>query len=135
MSSMLSPARRGFHRAGPERGRGASRMAAALRPRTLVTAPAAAYRPRRRGRPMTTASEQLKLPASLGASRGGPLELAGSRRQHVVGAAWFVALSLGLAAVGALMTPRAPALVPYVLALGPGVAAAALAWREGHGAL
>src|SRR5512139_3464726 len=46
----------------------------------------------------------------------------------------FAALSLGLAAV-ATLGGMPPALVPFVLALGPTLLALLFAWREGHGAV
>ena len=52
-----------------------------------------------------------------------------------LGAAGFVALCLALAGMAALVSPAAPALVPFVLALGPAFIAGVLAWREGGGAL
>ena len=64
------------------------------------------------------------------------VHLSGARtsRQQLLSAAWFVGLSLALAAVAvAAGTPAA--LLPFVLALGPAVIAIAIAWREGHGAL
>jgi membrane protease YdiL (CAAX protease family) len=57
-----------------------------------------------------------------------------SSRQQLLGVAWFVGLSLALA--GATVAVSAPpALVPFVLAIGPMFIALALAWHEGHGAL
>jgi membrane protease YdiL (CAAX protease family) len=46
----------------------------------------------------------------------------------------FAGLSVGLAAV-ATLGGVSPALVPFILALGPTVFALLLAWREGHGAV
>ena len=46
----------------------------------------------------------------------------------------FFGLSLGLAA-GALYLHTPPAMLPFVLAVGPTIIAIALAWREGDGAL
>jgi hypothetical protein len=58
----------------------------------------------------------------------------GSSRQQLLGLAWFVSLSLALA--GATVAVSAPpALVPFVLAVGPLLIALALAWYEGYGAL
>lgn len=48
---------------------------------------------------------------------------------------WFVALSLGLAGFGAVLTASVPSLVPFLLALGPAMIAFAIAWSEGDGAL
>ena len=67
--------------------------------------------------------------------RTGPLEVAGSRQQQVQAAAWFVGLCLALAALGAAVSGAAPALVPFILAIGPAFIAVGLAFREGHGAL
>ena len=55
-------------------------------------------------------------------------------RQQVLSAAWFFGLSLALA-VGTVAAGTAPAMVPFILAIGPLVIAIALAWREGQGAL
>jgi hypothetical protein len=68
-------------------------------------------------------------------SRTGKLKVAGSRRQQVQAAAWFVGLCLALAALGAAVSGAAPALVPFILAIGPAFIAVGLAFREGHGAL
>src|SRR4029078_6053095 len=46
----------------------------------------------------------------------------------------FFGLRLGLAA-GALYLSTPPAMLPFVLAVGPTIIAIALAWREGDGAL
>jgi membrane protease YdiL (CAAX protease family) len=55
-------------------------------------------------------------------------------RQQLISVAWFVGLSLALA-VGSVAAGVAPALVPFILAVGPMVIAIILAWREGQGAL
>ena len=57
-----------------------------------------------------------------------------SSRAQVVTVAWFFGLSLALALV-AILAHTPPALLPFILALGPTVIALMLAWREGHGAL
>ena len=57
-----------------------------------------------------------------------------SARRQLASVACFVGLSLGLAAV-AIVARTPPAAVPFVLALGPAVIAAGIAWREGNGAL
>jgi membrane protease YdiL (CAAX protease family) len=67
--------------------------------------------------------------------RTGPLDVPGSRRQQVQAAAWFVGLCVALAALSAAVSGAAPALVPFILAIGPAFIAVGLAWREGHGAL
>jgi len=63
------------------------------------------------------------------------LELAPREGGYVTSVAWFVGLCLGLAVVGAAATMAAPALVPFLLALGPAAIVVVLAMREGHGAL
>src|SRR5688500_1238133 len=55
-------------------------------------------------------------------------------RQQLLAVVWFVGLSLAIA-VAAVAAGTGPALVPFILAIGPTVIALALAWREGHGAL
>ena len=57
-----------------------------------------------------------------------------SSRAQLVTVAWFVGLSLALTLVATLAGPP-PALLPFILALGPTVIAVGLAWREGDGAL
>jgi hypothetical protein len=57
-----------------------------------------------------------------------------SVRTQLLGVATVVTASLALAAVAfAVATP--PALMPFVLASGPTIIAAAVAWREGRGAI
>lgn len=68
-------------------------------------------------------------------SRPSPLDVPGSTRQQVQGATWFVGFCLALSGLAAIASGAAPALVPFLLALGPAFIAAGLAWREGHGAL
>jgi membrane protease YdiL (CAAX protease family) len=70
---------------------------------------------------------------------GTPLEASPTRvfpagRRAIVDAAVFVAASLGLA-VAAVVAGTSPALVPFVLAVGPAIIAIALAWFDGGGAL
>jgi CAAX protease family protein len=60
--------------------------------------------------------------------------LSATERSHVRNAFAFAGLSLGLA-VGATLAGTPPALLPFILALGPTVFAMAFAWREGNGAL
>jgi membrane protease YdiL (CAAX protease family) len=55
-------------------------------------------------------------------------------RDQVASAAWLMGLSLALTVI-AFVAGTPPALVPFILALGPAVIAIVLAWREGHGAL
>ena len=57
-----------------------------------------------------------------------------SVRRQLGSVACFVGLSLGLGAV-AIVARTPPAAVPFVLALGPAVIAAAIAWQEGNGSL
>jgi len=57
-----------------------------------------------------------------------------ANRRDLISVAWFVAFSLGLA-VGAVAVGASPALIPFVLAVGPALIAVGLAWREGDGAL
>jgi len=57
-----------------------------------------------------------------------------SSRSQVLNAVIFFGLSVGLAVV-ALPVGTQPALLPFILAIGPTVIAIALAWREGHGAV
>jgi membrane protease YdiL (CAAX protease family) len=52
--------------------------------------------------------------------------------QHV---AWFVGLCLVLAGLAAVASGTSPALVPFLLAIGPAFIAVGLAWRERHGAV
>jgi uncharacterized protein len=54
---------------------------------------------------------------------------------HASDAAWFVALCLALTLAASVASAAIPALVPFVLALGPAVIALALAWHEGHGSV
>lgn len=63
------------------------------------------------------------------------LEVSGSTRQQVQGVIWFVGLCMALAAIAVVATGAAPALVPFLLAIGPAIIAVGLAWREGHGAV
>ena len=57
-----------------------------------------------------------------------------SERQQLMAVAWFVGLSLALAAVS-FVAGVPPAMVPFILAIAPMVIALALAWSEGHGAV
>jgi len=57
-----------------------------------------------------------------------------SANRQVIGAVVFFALSLGLAAV-ALAVGTAPAMMPFILAVGPMIFAFALARNEGRGAV
>jgi len=68
------------------------------------------------------------LPASL-------LYVPGSPRYQAQHAAWFVGLCLALAGLAAVATGASPALVPFLLAIGPAFIAVGLAWRERHGAV
>jgi membrane protease YdiL (CAAX protease family) len=63
-----------------------------------------------------------------------PAHVERSTGRQLVSVAWFVGLSLALAAL-AVAAGAPVALLPFVLALGPAVIAIAIAWREGHGAL
>ena len=63
-----------------------------------------------------------------------PRGAARSVGRQLASVACFAGLSLGLAAVAVVARTPAAA-VPFVLALGPAVIAAAIAWREGDGAL
>jgi membrane protease YdiL (CAAX protease family) len=83
---------------------------------------------------MTAVSKGAPIGGSIGAESE-PLETGSSDGAQLRNVAWFVALSLALAGLGAVMTSASPDLVPFILALGPGVVALGLAWREGHGAL
>jgi uncharacterized protein len=72
-------------------------------------------------------------------ARGDPAHTIGaSSTGHYLpasGAAWFIGLSVALAAAGAAASSTSPALVPFALALGPAAIAIGLAWRERRGAL
>ena len=57
-----------------------------------------------------------------------------SDRSQLVSVFAFFGLSLGLAVV-ALLVGTAPAMLPFILAIGPLIVAVVLAWREGHGAV
>jgi uncharacterized protein len=57
-----------------------------------------------------------------------------AHRRDLVRVAWFVGLSLSLA-TAAVVVGASPALIPFVLAVGPALIALTLAWREGHGAV
>jgi membrane protease YdiL (CAAX protease family) len=78
-----------------------------------------------------TDTETVRSNRTVGADAGDRAE----RSLRAVGAAWFVALCLVLAACAALATSAMPATVPFVLALGPALIAFGLAWREGGGAV
>jgi membrane protease YdiL (CAAX protease family) len=55
-------------------------------------------------------------------------------RDQVASAAWLIGLTLVLTVI-AFVAGAPPAIVPFILAIGPAVIAIVLAWREGHGAL
>lgn len=75
--------------------------------------------------PVARGLPRLIVPASTPAARPDP----------AIGAVWFIALCLGLAAVAAGVSSVAPAIVPFLLALAPAAFALGLAWREGNGAV
>ena len=77
--------------------------------------------------------------STLGAARPVRANLVSYRsdrpvRDQVASAAWLSGLSLALTVI-AFVAGAPPAIVPFILALGPAVIAIVLAWREGHGAL
>ena len=74
------------------------------------------------GRPF---APSLTAPSGAAASTG---------RGGRMSVAWFTALCLALAAIGAVLTPTVPSVVPFVLALVPAAIAFALAALEGKGA-
>jgi membrane protease YdiL (CAAX protease family) len=76
--------------------------------------------------------QDAATPSQLETPARGALRKA--NRRDLIGAAWFVGLSLSLA-VGTVVVGAAPALVPFVLAVGPAVVALTLARRESRGAL
>ena len=56
-------------------------------------------------------------------------------RKAIGALSWFVGLCLALAALSAIASAAAPALVPFALAMGPAFIAVGLAWRERGGAV
>lgn len=88
---------------------------------------------------MSVAADHASQPDRPVPVRPGPLVVLRSQSEQIRAAAWFIGLSLGLAALAASATLAAPdseivaAYVPFVLAIGPAVIAVTLAWREGHG--
>jgi membrane protease YdiL (CAAX protease family) len=74
------------------------------------------------------ADAAIGLPARL-------LYVPGSPRYQAQHAAWFVGLCLALAGLAAVASGTSPALVPFLLAIGPAFIAVGLAWRERHGAV
>ena len=79
-------------------------------------------------RHLRTGRARLHSPALLG--EAAPRGAAADRRS----VAWFVALVTALAAGSVVATSAMPALVPFVLAIGPAFIALGIAWREGDGA-
>jgi uncharacterized protein len=69
------------------------------------------------------------------AGQPSPLDLPPRSGGYLWSVGWFVGLCLGLAALAAAASSAAPEGVPFLLALGPAVVAALLAFREGRGAL
>jgi CAAX protease family protein len=63
-----------------------------------------------------------------------PFDLGVSSRTQLLGVAVFLGLSLTLAAI-AFVAGTPPALMPFVLVVGPTIIAIAVAWREGRGAV
>src|SRR6187402_1506876 len=67
-----------------------------------------------------------------------PQDATRSDRDPLRHAAWFVAITLGFAAVASvavIASGAQPTLLAFALALSPAVIAIGLAWREGHGAV
>lgn len=84
---------------------------------------------------MTTAVTGGARGDASGGARPSPLVVHGSTRDKVQGVGWFIGLCLALAGVATVASGAVPALVPFLLALGPAFIAVGLAWREGHGAV